>query len=99
MFGKLNEAKHKAEEMKLKLDAITVEGNAQGVQVIANANKKIISVNISADLLKPENKEQVEDLLIVAIENALEQAENISAAEMKAMMGGMMPGLGNLFGN
>lgn len=66
---------------------------------IANANKKIISVNISADLLKPENKEQVEDLLIVAIENALEQAENISAAEMKAMMGGMMPGLGNLFGN
>jgi nucleoid-associated protein EbfC len=99
MFGKLNEAKQKAEEMKLKLDAITVEGNAQGVQVIANANKKIISVNISADLLKPENKEQVEDLLIVAIENALEQAENISAAEMKAMMGGMMPGLGNLFGN
>ncbi len=99
MFGKLNEAKQKAEEMKLKLNAITVEGNAQGVQVIANANKKIISVNISADLLKPENKEQVEDLLIVAIENALEQAENISAAEMKAMMGGMMPGLGNLFGN
>jgi hypothetical protein len=35
----------------------------------------------------------------VAIENVLEQAENISAAEMKAMMGGMMPGLGNLFGN
>lgn len=99
MFGKLNEAKQKAEEMKLKLDAITVEGNAQGVQVIANANKKIISVNISADLLKPENKKQVEDLLIVAIENALEQAENISAAEMKAMMGGMMPNLGNLFGN
>lgn len=33
MFGKLNEAKQKAEEMKLKLDAITVEGNAQGVQV------------------------------------------------------------------
>jgi hypothetical protein len=30
---------------------------------------------------------------------ALEQAENISAAEMKAMMGGMIPGLGNLFGN
>jgi DNA-binding protein YbaB len=99
MFGKLNEAKQKAEEMKLKLDAITVEGSAQGVQIIANANKKIISLNISADLLKPENKEQVEDLLIVAIENVLEQAENISAAEMKAMMGGMIPGLGNLFGN
>ncbi len=99
MFGKLNEAKQKAEEMKQKLEAITVEGNAQGVKVTANANKKITSVNIDADLLKPENKEQVEDLLVIAIERALEQAENIASAEMRAMMGGMMPGLGNLFGN
>jgi nucleoid-associated protein EbfC len=99
MFGKLGEAKQKAEEMKLKLEAITVEGNAQGVKVIANANKKIISINIAPELLIPENKEQIEDLFIVAIENAMNQAENISAAEMKAMMGAMMPGMGNLFGN
>lgn len=99
MFGKLGEAKQKAEEMKLKLDSISVEGNAQGVKVVANANKKITAISIDADLLKAENKEQIEDLLLVAIENALEQAENISAAEMRAMMGGMMPGLGNLFGN
>ncbi len=99
MFGKLNEAKQKAEEMKQKLEAITVEGSAQGVKVTANANKKITSVNIDANLLQPENKEQVEDLLVIAIERALEQAENIASAEMRAMMGGMMPGLGNLFGN
>jgi DNA-binding protein YbaB len=99
MFGKLGEAKQKAEEMKLKLEAITVEGNAQGVQVVANANKKIISISIPPELLNPENKEQIEDLLMVAFENAMNQAENISAAEMRAMMGGMMPGLGNLFGN
>lgn len=99
MFGKLGEAKQKAEEMKLKLEAITVEGNAQGIQVIANANKKITSINIAPELLNPENKEQIEDLLLLAIENAMIQAENISAAEMKAMMGAMMPGMGNLFGN
>jgi len=99
MFGKLGEAKQKAEEMKLKLAAITVEGNTQGVQVIANANKKIIAISIAPELLNPANKEQIEDLLILAIENAMNQAENISAAEMKAMMGSMMPGLGNLFGN
>jgi DNA-binding protein YbaB len=99
MFGKLGEAKQKAEEMKLKLEAITVEGNAQGVQVIANANKKIIAINIAPELLNPANKEQIEELLMLAIEHAMNQAENISAAEMKAMMGSMMPGLGNLFGN
>jgi DNA-binding protein YbaB len=99
MFGKLGEAKQKAEEMKLKLEAITVEGNAQGVRVIANANKKIITINIAPELLNPANKEQLEDLLMLAIEHAMNQAENISAAEMKAMMGAMMPGMGNLFGN
>ena len=99
MFGKLGEAKQKAEEMKLKLEAITVEGNAQGVRVIANANKKIITVNIAPELLNPAHKEQLEDLLMLAIEHAMNQAENISAAEMKAMMGAMMPGMGNLFGN
>jgi len=99
MFGKLGEAKQKAEEMKLKLEAITVEGNAQGVKVIANANKKIIAINIATELLNPENKEQLEDHLMVAIEHAMNQAENISASEMKAMMGAMMPGMGNLFGN
>jgi DNA-binding protein YbaB len=99
MFGKLGEAKQKAEEMKLKLEAITVEGNAQGVQVIANANKKIIAINIAPELLNPANKEQIEELLMLAIEHAMNQAENISSAEMKAMMGSMMPGLGNLFGN
>ncbi|MFZ4797458.1 MAG: YbaB/EbfC family nucleoid-associated protein [Bacteroidia bacterium] len=99
MFGKLGEAKQKAEEMKLKLEAISVEGNAQGVKVIANANKKITAISIDSTLLNPENKEQIEDLLLVAIDNAMDQAENISAAEMRAMMGGMMPGLGNLFGN
>ena len=99
MFGKLGEAKQKAEEMKLKLEAITVEGNTQGVRVIANANKKIIAINIAPELLNPANKEQLENLLLLAIEQAMNQAENISAAEMRAMMGGMMPGLGNLFGN
>lgn len=99
MFGKLNEAKQKAEEMKQKLEAISVEGTAQGIKVIANGNKKITAIDINPELLKAENKEEVEELLLVAIEKAMEQAENIAAAEMRAMMGGMMPGLGNLFGN
>lgn len=99
MFGKLNEAKEKAEQIKQKLELITVEGSAEGIKVIANGNKKVTSINIDPALLKAENKEQVEELLVIAIERALEQAENVSAAEMRSLMGSMMPGLGGLFGN
>jgi nucleoid-associated protein EbfC len=99
MFGKIAEAKQKAEEIKSKLSLITVEGKMQGITVVANGNKRITSIDIPADMLKPENKEQVEELLQMAIESAIEQADNIAKSEMKSLMGSMLPGgLGNLFG-
>jgi DNA-binding protein YbaB len=99
MFGKIAEAKQKAEEIKSKLSLITVEGKAQGIRVIANGNKKIISIDIPNDMLRPENKAQVEETLHQAIDNALEQADNIAKSEMKSLMGSLLPGgLGNLFG-
>lgn len=100
MFGKLAEAQQKAEEIKSRLSLITVEGVAEGglVKVIATGNKNITNVHIDDSLMKPERKEELEDLLLVAIERALQQAENVSAAEMKNLMGSMMPGLGGLFG-
>ena len=42
-------------------------------------------------------KEELEDLLQIAMHDALEQAEKLSAAEMKSLMGSMMPGIGGLF--
>jgi len=88
-----------AEEMKQKLAAIEVEGVADGgkVKVRANGNKEVTSIEIAPELLKPENKEEVEELLQAAINRAVSQAEGISAAEMRSMMGTMMPGIGNLF--
>lgn len=88
-----------AEEMKQKLAAIEVEGVADGgkVKVRANGNKEVTAIEIAPELLKPENKEEVEELLQAAINRAVSQAEGISAAEMRSMMGTMMPGIGNLF--
>lgn len=100
MFGKLAEAQQKAEEIKKRLELISVEAAVEGglIKVVATGNKNITSVNIDEQLLNPDRKEELESLLIVAIERALQQAENVSAAEMKNLMGNMMPGLGSLFG-
>jgi DNA-binding YbaB/EbfC family protein len=100
MFGKIAEAQQKAEEIKKRLALITVEGMAGdgAVKVIATGTKNITSIKIDDRLLDVSKKEELEDLLLVAIERALEQAENVSASEMKNLMGSMMPGLGGLFG-
>jgi nucleoid-associated protein EbfC len=100
MFDKILEAQAKAGEVKKRLDAITVTGTAEGgkVSVNANGNKQILSINIDEDLVKEADKEQLEDLLLIAVNKALEQAENVSQSEMAAMTQQMLGGLGGLFG-
>ena len=100
MFDKLFEAQQKAGEVKKRLDGITVSGTAEGgkITVTANGNKVIQSINIDDEFLKSADKEELEELLIVAINKALVQAENVSQSEMAALTKDMLGGMGNLFG-
>ncbi|HEK20435.1 MULTISPECIES: YbaB/EbfC family nucleoid-associated protein [unclassified Mucilaginibacter] len=103
MFDKLMEAQQKAGEVKKRLDAITVTGMAEGgkITVQANGNKVIKSIAVDEAFLKEADKEELEELLVVAVNKALEQAENVSQSEMAAMTSAMlggMGGLGSLFG-
>ena len=98
MFDKLMQAQKMASEMKKRLDGITVSGSAEGgkISVTVNGNKVVQSVFIDADFLKEADKEQLEELLVTAINKAVEQAENLSQTEMAAMTKDMLGGLGSL---
>lgn len=103
MFDKLLEAQQKAGELKKRLDGISVSGSAEGgkITVVANGNKVVQSINIDEQFLKEADKEELEELLIVAINKAMEQADIVNQSEMAAMtqqMFGGIGGLGNLFG-
>ena len=100
MFDKLFEAKQKAEEVKTRLDGITVTGSAEGgkITVTATGNKVVRSISIDEDFLKTAEKEELEDLLIIAANRALEQAESIHQSEMAALSQQMLGGLGGMFG-
>ncbi|NCD69438.1 YbaB/EbfC family nucleoid-associated protein [Mucilaginibacter agri] len=100
MFDKLFEAQQKAGEAKKRLDAITVTGTAEGgkITVTANANKVIQSISIDDEFFKEADREEIEELMLVALNKALEQADNISQSEMAAMTKDMFGGLGGMFG-
>ncbi len=106
MFDKLLAAQQKAEEVKQRLENISVIGEAENgaIKVIANANKFIKSIEIREEFLTETDKEGLEELLVVAINKALSQADSIAQAEQAAMtqemlnsMGGL-GALGSLFG-
>lgn len=103
MFDKLMEAQQKAGEMKKRLDGITVSGSAEGgkITVMANGNKVLQAIQIDETFYKEADREELEELLVVAVNKALEQADNVHQSETAAMakdMFGGLGGLGNLFG-
>ncbi len=98
MFDKIFEAQQKADEVKKRLDGITVTGTAENgkITVIANGNRLIQSISINEDFYKEADREELEELLAVAVNKAIEQAENLNQAEMAALSQSMLGGLGDL---
>jgi DNA-binding YbaB/EbfC family protein len=103
MFDKIFEAQQKAGEMKKRLDGITVTGTAEGgkITVTANGNKVLQSVAIDEAFYKEADREELEELLVVAVNKAMEQADNVNQSEMAAVtkdMFGDLGALGGMFG-
>ena len=100
MFDKLMAAQQKADEIKARLDTISVYGEVEGgaIRVTATANKVITAVEIDGEFHKSADKEELEELLLTAVNKALTQADQVSASEMSAMTKDMFGGLGGMFG-
>jgi hypothetical protein len=91
------ELKTKMEAMQAELDRIEVEGVAGGglVTVRLTAKGEMKSLAIDATLMKPDEKEIVEDLVVTAHADARRKAEALLQEKMQALTGGLPlpPGL------
>ena len=85
------ELKTKMEAMQAELDRVEVEGQAGGglVTVKLTAKGEMKGARIDPSLLKPEEKEIVEDLLVAAHADARRKAEAVLQEKMKALTGGL----------
>ena len=91
------ELKSKMEAMQAELDQIEVEGASGGglVTVKLSGKGEMRSVKIDASLIKPQEKEIVEDLIVAAHADARRKAEALLQEKMKSVAGGLPlpPGL------
>ncbi len=90
-------------EAQARLDSIEVEGSAGGglVKIRCTAKGRILGVNIDESLMRPEEKQMVEDLVTAAFNDARDKADRKSNEEMQKIQGGMglpegftLPGMG-----
>ncbi|MBO0750663.1 MAG: YbaB/EbfC family nucleoid-associated protein [Bradyrhizobiaceae bacterium] len=97
LMKQATELKSKMEALQAELDHVEVEGTAGGgmVTVKMTAKGEVKSVHIDASLMKPEEKEVTEDLIVAAHADARRRAEATLQEKMKNLAGGLPlpPGL------
>lgn len=83
-------------KLQEELQEKTVEATAGGgvVKVVASGKKQIVSIDISPEVVDPDDVEMLQDLIMAATNEALQKAEDMVAEEMGKLTGGLnMPGL------
>jgi len=84
MMNKLKESQQKVTETKERLNNVLIdEKSSDGLlSVTLTANRTIKSISVADELL--EDKEQLEDYLILTLNKAIEKATNINETELAA---------------
>lgn len=96
MMGKLKETQEKVKATKKRLDTVMIdEKSSDGLlRVTLTANRKIKSIEVADELL--EDKEQLEDYLIITLNKAIEKASSVNEAELAAVAKEGMPNIPGL---
>lgn len=92
-------AQKKAAEVQEKLGSMMVVGSAGGgmVEVTANGHGQIMGVKLKPEAVDKDDLEALEDLLLVAIQDAQKKAHDLSEKEMSRELGGIGNMLGGMF--
>lgn len=91
MMKQAAQLQSKMQELQAELDIVTVEGAAGAglVTVTLNGKGDLKGVRVDDSLMKPSEKEILEDLLVAAHADARRKAEAMLQEKMKALTGGL----------
>lgn len=90
---KMQEQMMKAQE---ELATKTIEGTAGGgvVTVLVNGHKKVLSLTIKPEAVDPEDVEMLQDLILTAVNDAMNKADELANKDMSKLTGGLkLPGM------
>ena len=98
MMGKLKEVQEKMKEAQENLVNITAEGESGGgmVHTTVNGKKQIVKLEVDKELIKPEDAELMQDLIIAAINKALQEVEIEAKESIKKSTADVMPNIPGL---
>lgn len=96
LAGQLQAMQKQMMETQEALGSKTVEVSAGGgaITVVMTGHQKLQSIKIDPEVVNPEDVEMLQDLIVAAINEAVEASQNLAADEMGSITGGLnLPGL------
>ncbi len=89
------------ENLEHETTEVSVGGGA--IKIVITGHQRVQSVAINPDVIDMDDEEwlnDLEDLLVAAVNQAIEQSQSMAAERMEAITGGLgdLPGLGGLLG-
>ena len=95
MLGRLQEMQEKLAKTQDELGNMTTSAESGGgmVKATANGRQQILSISIEKEVVNPVEKEMLEDLIVAAVNRALERSRELSESKMNEAARGFMPNL------
>jgi len=98
MLGKMKEVQAKLKEAQDNLVNVRATGESGGgmVKAVANGKKQLVSLEIDKDIVNPGDKIMIQDLVVAAVNKALEEADAKAKEELKNTTQGLIPNIPGL---
>ena len=96
MMKQAQRLQNKMAKLQEELSQRTVEASVGGgmVKAIANGKPEIVSISIEKEVVDPNDVEMLQDLVVAAVNEALQRAKEMVDAEMAKLTGGLkIPGM------
>ena len=95
MMKQAQQMQKKMAQIQSEIEQLKIEGKSGGgmVEVVVDGKKNLLSISLNPEILK-EDKEMLEDLIVVAGNDGIKKVDSISKEKMASVTGGMnLPGL------
>lgn len=91
MMSKARELQEKMQSLQEEIAALTVEGTSGGgmITVTLSGKGEMTALKVDPSLMKPEDREMLEDLIVAAHADAKVKADRVAAEKMQALTGGL----------
>jgi DNA-binding YbaB/EbfC family protein len=84
------------QQAALANETVSVTAGGGAIRIVITGHQRVQSIELDPELLDPEEVEMLQDLLVAAINSAIEQSQALAAQKMEGLTGGL--NMGDLLG-